>query len=149
MNVSKEFINLITLFEGLKTKAYYDSGGVATIGIGTIVYPGGNIVKINDVITEEQAVEYLNHEVSKKSEQISKALEGIDINQNQFDAIISLVYNIGYYAFIKSTLLKLIKANPNDPAIEKEWNKWNHVQGKVVGGLTSRRKKEFELYSKK
>jgi lysozyme len=149
MNVSKEFINLITLFEGLKTKAYYDSGGVATIGIGTIVYPGGKIVKINDVITEEQAVEYLNHEVSKKSTQISKALEGIDINQNQFDAIISLVYNIGYYAFIKSTLLKMIKADPNDPAIEKEWNKWNHVNGKVVAGLTSRRKKEFELYSKK
>jgi lysozyme len=149
MNVSKKFVNLITLFEGCETKAYYDSGGVATIGIGTTVYPGGKIVKINDVITEDQAVEYLNHEVSKKSEQVTKALEGIDINQNQFDAIISLVYNIGYYAFIKSTLLKLIKANPNDPAIEAEWNKWNHVKSKVVAGLTSRRKKEFDLYTKK
>ena len=94
MKPSNNFNNLIRLFEGCFLKAYKDSVGIATIGIGTIKYPNGVAVKMGDTCTEDQAYEYLNHEVESKVAAINKLLTGIQLNQNQFDAIVSLTYNI-------------------------------------------------------
>jgi len=69
-----------------------------------------------------------------------------DINQNQFDALVSLAYNIGVGNLQKSTLLKKVNANPNDPAIRAEFLKWNKANGKALNGLTNRRIAEADLY---
>lgn len=150
MKPSKSFYNLIRLLEGYFPKAYKDSVGIATIGIGTIRYPNGKAVKMGDVCTEDQAYEYLNYELNKMLGTINGLLVNVDINQHQFDAIASLTYNIGSGGFASSTVLKLIKKNPNDPAIQEAWMRWNKgtIEGKKVEikGLTNRRKKEYQLY---
>ena len=152
MQPSSNFYNLIRLLEGCFLKAYKDSVGIATIGIGTIRYPNGVAVKMGDVCTEEQAYEYLKDEVKHKTTTLNGLLLGVELNQHQFDAIVSLVYNIGIGGFASSQTLKEIKKNPKDfDAIKKEWMGWNKgtKNGKKVEikGLTNRRKKECQLYS--
>jgi lysozyme len=69
-----------------------------------------------------------------------------DINQNQFDALVSFCYNLGAGALKRSTLIKKVNADPNDPSIKLEFLKWNKSGGKVLNGLTLRRNAESELY---
>jgi lysozyme len=69
-----------------------------------------------------------------------------NLNQNQFNAITSLAYNIGIAGLAKSTLLKKVNINPSDPTIAAEFAKWNKAGGKVVNGLTKRRAVEAKLY---
>jgi len=71
-----------------------------------------------------------------------------EVNQNQFDAVLSFVYNLGITNFKKSTLLKRINNNPNDHDIPYQFSRWNKAGGKVLLGLTRRRKEEAELYFK-
>jgi lysozyme len=68
------------------------------------------------------------------------------LNQNQFNALVSLAYNIGITAFINSTLLKKVNVNHNDKSIELEFKKWNKVNKKEVAGLTRRRNYEANIY---
>jgi lysozyme len=70
-----------------------------------------------------------------------------DINQNQFDSLVSLAFNIGTGAFKKSTLLKKVNANPNDPTIGAAFEMWKNAGGKPI--LLNRRKREYQLYIKK
>lgn len=150
MKATHSTLNIITLFEGLKTKAYKDSVGIPTIGIGTIQYPDGSKVKMGDTCTEEQAFNWLENEVNKKVMGLDKVLEGVKLNENQCSAIISLTYNIGLKGFSDSVVCKLIKANPLDPNIKDAWLSWNKVtiNGKkeVNKGLMNRRKREYQLY---
>ena len=68
------------------------------------------------------------------------------ITQNQFDALVSFTYNLGATNLSKSTLLKKVNKNPNDKSIASEFMKWNRAGGKVLNGLTKRRKDEAALY---
>ena len=151
MRPSNNFVKLVIVSEGLKLNAYKDSKGIPTIGIGTITYPDGNKVKMGDKCTEAQAYEYLNHYVNNMVIFINKLIKGLDINQNQFDAICCLVYNIGNTGFSNSTVLKLMKKNPKDPFIKDAWLAWNKETKDGVKvpnkGLTNRRKREYQLYS--
>ena len=106
-NVSTAGINLICSFEGLKLKAYDDGVGVWTIGFGTTIYPNGIKVKKGDTCTEAQAKAYMAHDLKKFESAVNSAVT-VSINQNQFDALVSLAYNIGKGAFEKSTLLKIL-----------------------------------------
>lgn len=151
MQPSKNFYNLITLLEGLELKAYQDSVGVWTIGIGTIQYPNGEKVKKGDICTTSQAYDYLKYEVDKKVGTINGLLHGVVLNQNQFDAIVLLAYNIGVGGFASSSVLRRLRKNPNDATIKNAWMLWNKgtINGKKIEikGLTNRRKKEYQLYS--
>src|SRR5690606_23508894 len=69
-----------------------------------------------------------------------------DINQNQFDALVSFAYNLGVNALKGSTLLKKVNANPSDPAIRAEFMKWVYAAGVKLKGLERRRKAEADLY---
>jgi lysozyme len=150
MKPSNSFYNIITLLEGLRNKAYQDSVGIWTIGVGTIRYPNGEKVKKGDVCTDSQAYEYLKHDVEKMVGTINGLLIGVTLNQNQFDAIVSLTYNIGTGGFASSNVLKLIRKNPSDANIKEEWLGWckGTKDGKkvVIQGLLNRRKKEYQLY---
>lgn len=145
---SANCIQLLEKLEGLKLDAYLDSGGVPTIGIGTIIYPNGQRVKMGDKITADQAHEYCLHDLAGTALAID-ALSRDDINQNQFDALCSFVYNVGIGAYRDSTLRKLVNGNPNNAEIRAEFMKWKYVRGLVIPGLITRRTKEADLYFKK
>jgi lysozyme len=149
MKISKEGLELIKGFEKFMAKPYIDAVGVPTIGYGNTYYLDGRKVDMRDSpITEGQATVLLETIFEKD---FAKFIPQ-NVNQNQFDAMASLVYNIGTGAFFKSTLRKKVKVNPNDASIEQEFLKWNkgRIGGQLVElrGLTIRRKKESELYFK-
>ena len=137
-------IQLIKHYERLYLKAYLDPVKIPTIGYGTIVYPTGKRVKMGDICTEEQAIEWLNYEL----EQNLKYVNSLKLNENQVDACMSFIYNCGSGNFNISSLKKKIIKNPSDPTIEHEFLKWVHAGGMVLQGLVYRRKSEWDLYSK-
>lgn len=151
MSVNKDTINLIKQFEGLVLKAYVDpatGNEPITIGYGTTIYKGIQKVKLGDIITEPQAELFLIHDVNNFSEKV-KVLIQKNLNENQFGALVSFAYNVGIGNLKSSTLLKKVNNNPNDLSIALEFAKWNKAAGKVMNGLTRRRKAESNLYFKK
>lgn len=149
MRISKQGIDLIKGFESFVAKPYIDAVGLPTIGYGNTYYPDGGRVKMTDeAITEAEASRML----SVVFENDFADYIPDNVNQNQFDALGSLIYNIGASAFLKSTLYRKVFKNPSDKSITQEFFKWNkgRVNGKLVElkGLTIRRKKEAELYFK-
>ncbi len=139
METSKKGYEFIKSHEGLRLKAYRCPGGVWTIGYG---HTSG--VKEGDVITNEQAEELLREDI-KKIENKLNALS-LNLTQNQFDALVSFIFNVGWSNFKSSTLLKKIKVNPNDPSIRGEFSRWVFANGKKLNGLIKRRKDEAGLY---
>ena len=144
--VSTSGITLICSFEGLKLKAYDDGGGVWTIGFGTTIYPNGIKVKRGDTCTREQAKAYMTYDLKKFESAVNTAVV-VPINQNQFDALVSLTYNIGSKAFKNSTLLK--KLNVGDiRGAAAQFDVWINDGGKVVQGLVNRRAVERKSFEK-
>lgn len=137
--------NLIKEFEGLKLKAYLCPAKVWTIGYGNTQYENGLSVKKGDVITLERANQLFYLVVSKFASGVKLRLKK-EVNQNQFDALVSFAFNCGFGNLDKSTLLKKVNSNPNDETIRAEFMKWNKGGGKVLRGLTIRRTKEANLY---
>lgn len=131
--------------EKLELNAYPDPGTKGepyTIGYG---HTGG--VKKTDKITEKQASDFLANDL-KTAENAVKSKVTVPLNQNQFDALVSFIFNVGGGNFAKSTLLK--KLNKKDYAgAADEFPKWNKGGGKVLGGLVTRRKDERDLFLKK
>lgn len=145
MKISNRGIELIKQFEGCELEAYADIIGVWTIGFGNTYYLDNTKVKKGDKITDKQADELLRETIKGYEIGISKSLK-TTIKQNQFDALVCIAYNVGVQAIQKSTLLKLVNKNPNDPKIADEFLKWNKAGGKSVNGLTRRRIAESKLY---
>ena len=139
MNTSPKGIALIKEFEGLRLKAYLCPGGVWTIGYG---HTAG--VKPGMVISEAQAEEYLKADLISFERYLNGL--GLALNQNQFDALISLIYNIGIGNFQKSTLLRKARINANDNSIMDEFLRWVYSKGRVLPGLQRRRLREMKLY---
>ena len=138
-------INLIKGFEGLRLSSYLCSAGVPTIGYGSTRYPNGKKVILGEKLSnEKEAVQLLLSTLDPFEAAVNKYLP--NLNQCQFDALVSFSYNVGTSAFIKSTLLKKAKANPNDPSIHDEFLKWNKAKGKFLQGLANRRREESKLY---
>lgn len=140
MKTSQKGIDLIKEFEGCCLKAYLDVVGVKTIGYGHT-----KDVVMGTRITEQIAEELLKADLSD-TEQVVSRLVRRKLTQYQFDALVSFVYNLGESNLLKSTLLKKVKINPNDPSIAMEFGKWIHAGGKVLNGLIRRRAAEAELY---
>lgn len=143
--ISEETLGFIAEHEGLRLKAYLCQAGVPTIGWGTTIYPNGSKVKLGDEITKDDALKLLKHDVGR-FERAVDAMTTDKVNQNQFDALVSFSYNLGTEALRKSTLLKVVNTNPNDPRIRKEFIKWIYADGKKLGGLIKRRQDEANLY---
>jgi len=141
-------IELIKDFEGFRSKPYLDPIGIPTIGYGATYYLDGRRVKMTDpAITKEQGTELLKKMLVEYESSVN-TLVITKINQNQFDALVSFTYNLGAANLGISTLLKKVNLNPDDPTIANEFAKWNKAGGKVLAGLTRRRKAESALYFK-
>ena len=144
MSVSNKGVDLICEFEGKRLVAYDDGVGVWTIGFGTIKYPSGNRVKKGDTCTLEQAKEYMRHDLIEFEHAVNSSVKA-PLNQNQFDALVSLAYNIGSSAFKSSTLVKKLNAGDYKGAAD-QFNVWVNAGGKRMQGLVNRREKEKVLF---
>ena len=146
MMPSQNCIDLIKKFEGLFLKSYLCPASIATIGYGSTMWNDGKKVELGQKITLEGAEILLMWELKNKA----NALHRLNLNQNQFDALMSFIYNIGISAFLNSTLFKKALANQNDETIRNEFMRWNKakVNGKMVvlKGLNNRRIAESNLY---
>lgn len=134
--------NLIKTFEGYRDTAYLDPVGIWTIGYG---HTGG--VKEGDTVTEAGADALLQQDLKAAENTVNAT--GLKLNQLQFDALVSLVYNIGSGNFNSSTLLKQLRESTKPrQELEKWWKVWDKAKGKTLKGLVRRREAEYILYSK-
>ena len=139
MSPSDKALDLIRQFEGLRLAAYKCPAGVPTIGYGTT-----RGVKMGMTVTKDEAEKLLQADVTPFSDRINKLVK-VKLNQNQFDALVSFVYNVGSGAFADSTMLKLINQNLLDDAAN-QFIRWNRANGEVLTGLTRRRMAERDLF---
>lgn len=142
MKTSNNGINLIKKFEGLRLKTYRCASGILTIGYG---HTGSDVEPLMS-ISEAEAEKLLMADLKTAETTISRFVKQ-PLTQNQFDALVSFIFNVGANSFGNSTLLKRINANPYNPAIEHEFKRWVFSkQKKKLPGLITRREKEAELY---
>lgn len=140
MKVSDACVQLVKTFEGLSTTAYKCPAGVLTIGYG---HTRG--VEKDQVITEKQATALLMSDLAAVGAGVERILGDITVTQNEFDALCSFAFNLGTGNLRKSTLLKQLKAGDRNAAAQ-EFLKWNKAGGRVMPGLTRRRKAEKRLF---
>lgn len=127
----------IALHEGYRGKAYEPvPGDVPTIGFGTT-----EGVRMGDSITPERALVRLLRDANK-FEQAVRECSPVPMYQHEFDAYVSLTYNIGAGAYCKSTLVRKLKAGDYAGAC-REILRWNRFQGRELAGLTKRRQEEY------
>ena len=146
MKISNNGINLIKHFEGLSLKPYLDVVNIPTIGYGSTYYRDGKKVTLNDKpISQDEANSLLEHIANRDfADKIFPYIK-VKVTQNQFDAMVSLAYNIGVGNFSKSTLLKKVNAGDFVSA-SNEFLRWNKAGGKELLGLTKRREREKQLF---
>lgn len=146
MKASEKAYALIKEFEGLKLNSYKDFGGVWTIGYGHTRTAAPNMK-----IKKEDAEKLLRDDI-ERVELIINQLVKVPLSQNQFDALVSFVYNIGGLKFRKSNLLWQLNLGKYEKAAE-EFLKWTKAKDPKTGqyvtlpGLLRRRKKELELFN--
>jgi len=146
MKISQKGLDLIKKFEGFSAKPYICPAGVPTIGYGATYYTNGTKVTMSDEPISEEWAEKLLSNMTHTYEKGVESLVIPKITQNQFDALTSFAYNVGVTNFKKSTLLRLINKDPNNPEIAAQFMKWVRGGGKVINGLIKRRQIESQLY---
>jgi len=145
MKISDRGLELIKEFEGFSANAYLCPAKIPTIGYGNTFWEDGRKVKIGEQISKAKALELLEFLANKDFADKIFTLLKVEVNQNQFDAMTSLAYNIGVGAFSNSTLLKRVNAKDFIGA-SNEFLKWDKSGGKPLLGLTRRRQREKELF---
>lgn len=143
MKIDTQGIKALHQREGLRLKPYLDTRGIPTIGFGNTFYKDGRKVTMQDKpLTLAQATELGNVVINDFANKVD-AFVTSEINQNQFNALVSLAYNIGITGFKNSTVLRLVNKNPNDPKIKDAFMMWTKNKE-----LIGRRKSEVEQYFK-
>lgn len=141
METSERGLALIKEHEGYRDTAYRCPAGEWTIAWG---HTSG--VREGQRCTPEDAEKWLKQDVASVEREVSYQTQGVSLKQCQFDALVSFVYNLGAGNFRKSTLLKKVRANPDNPSIRDEFGKWIYGGGRVLPGLVARREAEADLY---
>ncbi len=131
----------IERWEGKYLTAYRDSVGVLTIGYGHT----GSDVHEGQTITEAEADALLAKDIHSFENQVNNTLGRVATTQNQFDALVSFAFNLGFGALNGSTLMRLHKMGNYDGAAA-EFAKWDHAGGQVLRGLLRRRQGEAAVY---
>jgi len=140
MKISNTGIELIKHFEGCELEAYLCAAGVPTIGYGHI-----KDVNMGDTITQAEAEAMLVHELEEYENYIN-TLVTVPLSQNQFDAMVSWVFNLGAGNLKSSTLLTVLNMEDYNE-VPAQIMRWNKAGGKVLEGLTRRRQAEADLFS--
>lgn len=142
MNISPEGLAIIKKSEGLRLSPYLCPAGVPTIGYG---HTKGVTMK-SPPITASDAERLLREDSAWAENAVAKRVK-ISINQNQFDALVSFVFNIGEPNFATSTLLRRLNSGDYNGA-SAEFDRWVYGNGKKLPGLISRRKEERALFNR-
>lgn len=163
MTTSEKGIELIKRFEslhdgdlslvGLQPKMC--PAGIWTEGYGHAMRLNGQFIKgpenkslayrLQTIKSEADAIKVLKDDLADFEDHLKKIVNAT-LTQNQFDALVSLCYNIGPLNMQSSTIIKKVNANPADPSIRREFEKWIYASGRVLPGLVKRRNAEANLY---
>lgn len=150
LSPSQEAVEIIKAHESLRLNAYPDPGSrdglPVTIGWGSTYDEDGRPIKLGDVWTKERADRVFNMVLAKKADEVRDALKGAPTTQGQFDAMVSLAYNIGITAFKSSTLLKNHLAGDYAGAAS-QFSRWVYNDSRKMNGLVKRRKVEAAMYA--
>jgi lysozyme len=133
-------LSLTEQFEGCELTAYQDQVGVWTIGYG---HTGPDVVS-GLTITQQQAQNLLAQDVSSAATCVNNSVT-IQLSQDEFDALVDFVFNLGVGAFRSSTLLTDLNSG-NITAAATQFDLWDHAGGAVVAGLLRRRQAETSLF---
>jgi len=140
MQTSQRGINLIKSFESFRSNPYLDAVGIPTIGYGST----RGVTMDMDPITESQATQMLMDDLGSFENVINNYVIQ-PLNQNQFDALASFVYNCGPGNFENSTMLTMLNNADYDSAAE-QFLRWDRAGGQVIQGLLNRRQTERNLF---
>ena len=140
MNISQKGIDLIKNFEGCRLTAYRCPANILTIGYG---HTGSDVV-IGQKITQEQAEKLLKSDLLVHCNNVSRLVKA-PLTQNQFDALVSFEFNVGYGNFASSTMLKLLNQKRYREAAA-QFDRWVYANRKVLAGLVKRRAAEKTLF---
>ncbi len=142
--ISESGLQFIASQESFSPVPYKDAGGVLTIGYGHVILPGQSYSRI----TEQQGLNLLNHDVGIAENAINTHVK-VKLNQNQFNALVSFIFNIGAGAFDSSTLLRILNAG-DYTGVPAQLKRWNHVRENgvevVSSDLTTRRAMEARTW---
>ena len=139
MKVNQAGIDLIKRFEGVKLRAYKCPAGVWTVGVGST-----RDVHAGMVITQTEADERLREDLQDAEAAVERLVK-VQLTDNEFSALVSLVFNIGSGAFSHSTLLRMLNSGDRKGAA-LQFKRWNRGGGKVLPGLVKRRAAETALF---
>jgi Phage-related lysozyme (muraminidase) len=155
MQMSSHGLELLEQWEGFKTTVYKDSAGLPTIGVGHLLTKSelsSGKITINGVpvsyengLTEQQVTDLLAQDVKPAAAAVNGNVK-VDLDQNQFDALVSFTFNVGVGAFTGSTLLKVLNQGQYDQ-VPTQLLRWTRAGGQVVQGLVNRRNNEIKLWN--
>jgi lysozyme len=141
MKISNNGLSLIKFFEGFKPYVYLDSALLPTIGIGHLIKKGE---QFPNEITLEQAYELLKQDVKIAEASVNRQITA-ELEQHQFDALVSFTFNLGGGALQRSTLRQRLNRGDYTGAAD-EFLKWNKAGGRVIKGLVNRRSAERDVF---
>jgi GH24 family phage-related lysozyme (muramidase) len=146
--LSKAGARLIAGFEGFRAELYNDAAGHCTIGYGHLVHhgrcDGSEPAEFRKGITREQALDLLLEDAAQAADAVNRNVQ-VALSQDQFDALVSFVFNVGAGAFGESTLLRMLNEGRYD-AVPKQLDRWVKADGRTLEGLVRRRKAEGALF---
>lgn len=140
MKISDAGLQLIMSFEGCRLEAYLDAANIWTIGYGHT----GSDVHRGLKISDDHAEELLREDLAQAEAAVNK-LVTMPLTRDQFDALVSLAFNIGLNALRRSTLLRKINDGDYEGAV-REFSRWIYAGGRILPGLVKRRDDEAKLF---
>lgn len=150
MNISEKGVMLIKAFEGFRSTAYQDTGGIWTIGWGQTGFINGKKIEQGTTITCDEGEQFLQNQFSARGIILQKKANnyGVILTQNQFDVFMSRMYNFGVNHKLHDTLLQLIKNNSSADDVKNSIISGTHDKaGNLLRGLVIRRNAEYQLWS--
>jgi lysozyme len=122
MQISAQGIKFLVKHEGKRYKAYQDTKGLWTIGVGHLILKSEPHL-LTETLNDQQVIDLLNKDIQTSQNAINR--ENLQLTQNQFDSLVSFVFNVGAGAFKRSTLLRLLKEGKPDEAA-KQFARWEN-----------------------
>ena len=148
MIIGQNGLDIIKKFESFRSRPYLCPSGIPTIGYGSTYYLDGTKVTLNDKpISKAGAENLLLHITNRDFASVVNKYVRVPLTQNQFDALVSLAYNIGGSRFRKSTLVKKLNQYDYVGAANSFWM-WRRSGRKILKGLVRRRAEEKKLFNR-
>ena len=154
MQMSANGQSKVAAWEGFKPRAYHDAGGKLTIGGGHLltrselsagkIWIQGEAVRYAAGLSDRQILDLLAQDLKGAENAVNEGVK-VELQQNQFDALVSFCFNVGDTAFKNSTLLRRLNQGGYEE-VPAQLRRWVHCHGAVVAGLVKRRKNEIDLW---